>query len=86
MLNRQYVLVHNYDDQRHVPSPSVTSYRGIKEIQVTENGILKNLQNTNPRIATGPDSIPVITLQSYFSSYSGADQNTSLKEGTLSEN
>ena len=64
ILNRQYASVHTHEEQAQTLSPSGTPYPDMDEIQVME-GVLKMLQKTNPRKATGPDSIPALILKDY---------------------
>lgn len=58
----------------------------MDDIQVTEDGIRKMLEKTNPRKTTGPDSIPVRFMKDYASRLAPILTvifNRSLQEGTV---
>ena len=87
MLNKQYVSVHTYEDQCHVPSPSDRERPRLqkKEFRRIFKRLIRGKQHVQTLILY-LSSYSRIMLQSYFSSYSDTDQNTSLQECTPPEN
>ena len=60
----QYQSVFTKEDQdTQVPDPEGKPYPDMNNIHVSEEGVRKLLQKSNPRKATGPDMIPVRLLK-----------------------
>ena len=88
ILNRQYQSTFTQEDTNQVPSPSGIPYPDMEDIEVDEAGIRKLLQKTNPRKATGPDSIPARILKDCASELAPILTiifNKSLQEGKVPE-
>ena len=63
-LNRQYQSVFTQEDpDTQVPDPDGKPYPDMNNIYVSEDGVRKLLQKSNPRKATGPDMIPARLLK-----------------------
>ncbi|MCS5551394.1 MAG: reverse transcriptase family protein, partial [Gammaproteobacteria bacterium] len=58
ILNTQFKSVYTNEDHTNIPDKRHSPYTTMNPITVTENGVLKLLQRTNPHKATGPDNIP----------------------------
>ena len=59
ILNRQYQFVFTHEDPDiPVPDPDGDPYPDTDHITVTEEGVRKLLQKSNPRKASGPDMVP----------------------------
>ena len=64
ILNRQYQSVFSQEDpDTQVPDPEGKPYPDMNNIHVSEDGVRKLLQKSNPRKATGPDMIPARLLK-----------------------
>ena len=64
ILNRQYQSVFTQEDpDTQVPDPDGKPYPDMNNIYVSEDGVRKLLQKSNPRKATGPDMIPARLLK-----------------------
>ena len=88
ILNRQYQSTFTQEDINQVPSPSGIPYPDMEDIEVDKAGIRKLLQKTNPRKATGPDSIPARILKDCTSELAPILTiifNKSLQEGKVPE-
>ena len=64
ILNRQYQSVFTHEDPDiPVPDPDGDPYPDMEHITVTEEGVRKLLQKSNPRKASGPDMVPARLLK-----------------------
>ena len=63
ILNRQYESTWTKEDKDDIPNPDGKSFPPMKDIHVTEEGVLKLLLKLNPAKACGPDSIPARILK-----------------------
>ena len=64
ILNRQYQSVFTKEDQdTQVPDPEGKLYPDMNNIHISEEGVRKLLQKSNPRKATRPDMIPARLLK-----------------------
>ena len=64
ILSRQYQSVYTKEDQDSpVPDPEGTPYPRMEDFSVTEEGVEKLLQRSNPHKASGPDMIPARLLK-----------------------
>ena len=58
ILNTQFASVFTTEDEDNVPDKEGECHTPIPELTITQDGVLKLLQNINPHKATGPDQIP----------------------------
>jgi hypothetical protein len=58
ILNRQYESVFSREDSSNIPAPSDPPSPPMPEIEISRNGILKQLQDLKVDKASGPDLIP----------------------------
>ena len=66
ILNHQYHSVFTREDPSSAtPDPDGTPLPDMDNITVTEQGVKKLLQKSNPQKATGPDMIPAQILREY---------------------
>ena len=64
ILNRQYQSVFTHEDPDiPVPNPDGDPYPDMEQITVTDEGVRKLLQKSNPRKASGPDMVPARLLK-----------------------
>ena len=64
ILNRQYQSVFTHEDPNiPVPDPDGDPYPDMQQITVTDEGVRKLLQKSNPRKASGPDMVPARFLK-----------------------
>ena len=64
IFNRQYQSVFTHEDPDiPVPDPDGDPYPDMEQITVTDEGVRKLLQKSNPRKASGPDMIPARLLK-----------------------
>jgi hypothetical protein len=63
ILNRQYESVFTREDSTNIPSPLEPPSPTMPTINISRNGILKQLQNLKENKASGPDSIPPRVLK-----------------------
>ena len=64
ILNHQYYSVYTREDPSSAtPDPDRTPLLDMDNITVTEQGVKKLLQKSNPQKATGPDMIPARILR-----------------------
>ena len=68
ILNQQYYSVFTQEDLTNIPSPNGQPFPAMDDILVTEDGVRKLLQLTNPHKASGPDGIPARFLKECASS------------------
>ena len=64
ILNRQYQSVFTHEDPDiPVPDPDGDPYPDMEQITVTDEGVRKLLQKSNPRKASCPDMVPARLLK-----------------------
>ena len=64
ILNKQYKSVFSHEDPDHaIPEPNEPEYPAMKDIRVTEEGVLKLLSDLVENKASGPDQIPAKILK-----------------------
>ena len=63
ILNRQYQSVFSREDPSDIPAPSGTPYPPMPQINISRNGILKQLLDLKINKASGPDLIPPRVLK-----------------------
>ena len=89
ILNRQYHSVFTHEEPDiSVPDPDGDPYPDMDNITVTEEGVGKLLQRSNPRKATGPDMLPPRILKECCEELSPILTiifNKSLQTGTVSD-
>ena len=63
ILNTQFKSVFTEEDLSNLPHKGESPYPNMNNIEVSEKGVLKLLQNLRQNKATGPDSIPAYILK-----------------------
>ena len=63
ILNKQYESVFTKENPNFVPSPSGNPFPEMDKIEISEEGVKKQLMNLNPHKASGPDGLPAYVLK-----------------------
>ena len=63
ILNNQFQSVFTEEDMSNMPDKGESPFKEMKEIKISEKGVLKLLLDIKPNKATGPDEIPAAMLK-----------------------
>lgn len=62
-MNKQFASVFTIEDKSNIPLLESSPHPDIPDINISEEGVLKQLRQLNPRKASGPDGIPARLLK-----------------------